>query len=785
MKSPRFQSVRLLNTDSSKNVPVKENNNSLVVYWKDIESQFEGIPLSLYTNVRFKRGRDKKLLEPLRIKRQSSEIVVQEETSSDTDIQHALSIAAVRSTVLECHELQMNEHKISQDKIDEVLNKSNAIFRAIFELQEYSIPRLFILLPQKGSKLSSLSGSRFRLYFLCECDENSTSTNGNVSQKIHFARHGGYELTRQSDFIRKYGPHVRKLLAVIQNLSKLASVAIPVLNLADLCDEARKWLDITKDGILPLIDFTSKCLIENLQSASDGFTDIFPPPLNGPELRILNTFIAGKDNSQTLGNLFRTLTPEGNVKWVCEEHFQENVKDWDVAAFRSSIAQFNGKLELALGRVTVNLKLETVEKFYEIFNRHAAFIQELVVTMEWKPTTSHLKELRNAIKSSKVESLIVYCKPEKGLSNRSAIDSFNLSRKAYPLMQLMSVVNIADSFPDGRLRNLVVHGLRDVLQDSKYIPISNRLHSLGMDCKAFSWKDKGKLFKLLLGASHLTKLILSSGTLDTAREMAKELAIHGSKLTTVEVDTESNDRAVFHIESGNISTVDVTLGNAALKEVASWGDIKHLKVRYRVEQGDHGILQEIFSNCQSLTDLEIECPVEKFCSMFQLLSAAAKDHQAFRSVRFHDSESELLTTNIWNAFETTTLQLQPENETLLGFELAFWLFGWVPSKAVVLTPITDDQMATLHKRVQSDKTSSRLQELHLNISLLTSKGLSLLETLLGQLELNALKLTGSHESSEELLRIINTHGAKTTFQNMDFTNSSQLSPNQSVLSSSM
>ncbi|CAF5223450.1 unnamed protein product, partial [Rotaria magnacalcarata] len=46
-------------------------------------------------------------------------------------------------------------------------------------------------------------------------------------------------------------------------------------------------------------------------------------PLQGAELRELDTYLELVDNKRSLGNLYRIVTADGHVRWVCLEHYDE------------------------------------------------------------------------------------------------------------------------------------------------------------------------------------------------------------------------------------------------------------------------------------------------------------------------------------------------------------------------------------------------------------------------------------------------------------------------------
>ncbi|KAG0221088.1 hypothetical protein BGX31_010196 [Mortierella sp. GBA43] len=71
------------------------------------------------------------------------------------------------------------------------LLRVQALVAQTFELYEYSIPRLFVVLLQDTSSQdpTNLFSNKFRLYFLCECGGHTKLTDPKVPHDIHLAKH--------------------------------------------------------------------------------------------------------------------------------------------------------------------------------------------------------------------------------------------------------------------------------------------------------------------------------------------------------------------------------------------------------------------------------------------------------------------------------------------------------------------------------------------------------------------------------------------------------------------
>ncbi|CAF0801516.1 unnamed protein product [Adineta steineri] len=154
----------------------------------------------------------------------------------------------------------------------------------------------------------------YKLYFLCECS--------NEPHQMHVAPHTGYSIKKTREFIVKYGPYLRTTLKVAQILFKLGSLVIPQL---DTISEA---VGNGVDSILSIpnkqkemeeqLNFIEKLLDRvdhrwaHSKSAVLGQDKLRGMPLQGPDLREVETYLDIADNKRSLGNLYRTVTVDGH-----------------------------------------------------------------------------------------------------------------------------------------------------------------------------------------------------------------------------------------------------------------------------------------------------------------------------------------------------------------------------------------------------------------------------------------------------------------------------------------
>ncbi|OAQ36808.1 hypothetical protein K457DRAFT_27009 [Linnemannia elongata AG-77] len=229
-------------------------------------------------------------------------------------------------------ESKLREEQIlarQQETIDRLIvaqQRIEAILVQNYELHEYPIPRLFVILPDSYEKWDPrrFMAERFRLFFLCECGDHcnpstgSTTSSGQltiaaadsstpipVRSSIHLANHEGYELSRPTEFFDRYGAYVLGMLRILKHCLAVAAVAAPAVALVessvkDAMDGVKSISERTVMAVDMSIDFLKQKLDEN--AAADGVAatnamtqeeDMFSglAALEGADLRRLDSFL--------------------------------------------------------------------------------------------------------------------------------------------------------------------------------------------------------------------------------------------------------------------------------------------------------------------------------------------------------------------------------------------------------------------------------------------------------------------------------------------------------------
>ncbi|KAF8985225.1 hypothetical protein BGZ52_011248 [Haplosporangium bisporale] len=384
-------------------------------------------------------------------------------------------------------------HRLVQqanDRLVLVHKKVEAILVQNYELHEYPIPRLFVILPDMessqwmdrdgvgggggggGGGMATLKKwiprltDKFRLYFLCECGEHakadSTTTMPEDASSIshnntHLANHEGYEISRPSDFMDRYGPYVLGMLQVLRTCltaAALVSPAVAHLPLMDGLDKVASNVCRSVEDTVKAVEF-SICFLEtklatDLDSNSTGgpqssssfasldstsFRDL--KALEGSDLRRLGSFLRNKDEDKVLGNLYRITTPEGHVKWVCLEHYRASYREASMRAFLQVVEQAHGTFEPQLRKVTLTLPSFTIAQDFFQRLETAPAVNEMDVTLGWGFTGSELKRLVQGVRQSNVRFCSIDLKDEASPASLTEIRIPGKGGKYSPLLDMM------------------------------------------------------------------------------------------------------------------------------------------------------------------------------------------------------------------------------------------------------------------------------------------------------------------------------------------------------------
>ncbi|CAF1229557.1 unnamed protein product [Adineta steineri] len=198
----------------------------------------------------------------------------------------------------------------------------------MYELNEYTTPRHFFILKVENDNqgireiVNNLLQHEYKLYFLCDCSDDPNER--------HSAPHDGYLIKEPAKLIADYGSYIRTTLNIIKTALPIIGhiIGLQIHKAPALISEVASSLDTCT--LMTKINE-----VENLldQAEEKSFTTSTSKevkamshhlPLHGAPLRELVNYLEGVDNKNSLGNLYKKITDDGHVRWVCLEHYDTN-----------------------------------------------------------------------------------------------------------------------------------------------------------------------------------------------------------------------------------------------------------------------------------------------------------------------------------------------------------------------------------------------------------------------------------------------------------------------------
>ncbi|KAG0003988.1 hypothetical protein BGZ80_011109 [Entomortierella chlamydospora] len=295
----------------------------------------------------------------------------------------------------------LQNQKLIQDRLALIQQKAEAILVQNYEMLEYTIPRLFIVLPENSTSSDPMAifRTKFRLHFICECGEHTKAPGSTIPHHPHLAEHEGYVVNKPTEFFEKYGPFLMAMLQLIKVRTSIAGHVMPALaslKVVDVIDSTLSAVDSVTKSAIAGVEYSIKYLEENctrIQNSSidgdpralqDDFSSYLArvEGLEAVDLRQLGLYLETSSDN-LLGNLYRMTTDKGHVKWVCIDHYRTTYKERDQQAFANTVQMNGGSYEPQLGQVVVSLgsKIRANEFLDALAN--ARSVGDLDITFDW------------------------------------------------------------------------------------------------------------------------------------------------------------------------------------------------------------------------------------------------------------------------------------------------------------------------------------------------------------------------------------------------------------------
>ncbi|KAF9370470.1 hypothetical protein CPB97_002715, partial [Podila verticillata] len=436
---------------------------------------------------------------------------------------------------------QMQQQVLDQPAI--IQGQKHALPRQTSELHEYPIPRLFIVLPEETatSDHASTLNSQFRLYFLCECSEHTkvlSSDNTCIPHHIHLAKHEGYDLQRPNEFFQMYGWYMLTVLEMIKYGVTIPGFIVPTLSTVNASGSIQIFEDSLNiisesdinQSIKYLQQFASNISVNQGSAKVDeanSFTRL--DALEGADLQYLKDFINGMDQHHVPGNLYRIVTQQGHVKWVCIDHYRLLYKELEEQALANIVKANGGIYQLQLGKVSITLgSTIRAAEFFDALAK-ARHVDDLDISFDWNCSRSDLEAFENALKNLRVSILRLDLQQCQTSLTRKL---FSKSTRHEVLLHIIEHSNV---------KTIHIVLPKDIVKLSSLPPKApTHLRKLSFEIRSLGWIGALELYQSLKTNSTLTSLHLVGTSIgDYGAQAMSEALKTNSTLTSLDLTGNS------------------------------------------------------------------------------------------------------------------------------------------------------------------------------------------------------------------------------------------------------
>lgn len=338
--------------DTIRRIPVRNINKQHYMFLQDVHDQFPRVRNFTCKGepVAFEYNEDHVRIEPAHIRASLREIIDCHKPTQNGEA--VLSIPDNQNQQIFLSRILDNTNEIRMDTkyikrtVDEILNHT-------FELAEYPMPRLFIVLPEDTPhhyNPAHLFHLKYRLHFLCECEQKD---------QRHFAFHEGYKIKRPREFFRKYGPYLSDMLTIVKYAITIGSVIIPQLSHVTsqipnvVVPKEQMFLNNLSARIGRLEQVLSEATkTQNISTNEDV------QYVEGVAFREIESFLEKTDECRSFENLYRSRAQDGHIRWLCVQHspshYCESIRIDLPKQFESLGGAFQGDVAVVQGEASIN-----------------------------------------------------------------------------------------------------------------------------------------------------------------------------------------------------------------------------------------------------------------------------------------------------------------------------------------------------------------------------------------------------------------------------------------------
>ncbi|KAG0214303.1 hypothetical protein BGX28_002411 [Mortierella sp. GBA30] len=483
--------------------------------------------------------------------------------------------SALQETIFQMQQQMHDMQKQTLDRLAIVQGQIQAVLTQTYELHEYPIPRLFIILPKPCRRRDTFSKTfvtQFRLYFLCECGKHTMTESSKTPHEIHLAKHEGYDLDRPSEFFEKYGSYVLTMMEMIKFGFTAAGIIVPALGnlkIIEGLDLVEKGLGMVNKTFGSLVDETISHIKgqQNRTGTEFGTSDENAPlnkqeVLEGADLRQLESYLKVRDECRVLGNLYRIATSEGHIKWVCIDHYRENYRATTTVHLKEVVKVNRGQFIEDEGRIEITIASRTLaNQFYGALEKARAIL-ELRIKLDWDASMEDVRALASTVTKTNIVSLAI----DGSAFTSSAFSLLSSSRRFEPIIELLS---------NGRVQSLKLSKFTNFYERvggsiSATAP-QLRILSIDSELAMTSRNDTTAFTRILNKCPQLTELAVSSDDITQAlRFIFKESPSLQSVQTLAVKSTRRNFTVVFGLQQGKIDVMEIE-ASQLVRVAYQWG----------------------------------------------------------------------------------------------------------------------------------------------------------------------------------------------------------------------
>ncbi|KAG0245650.1 hypothetical protein BGX31_006811 [Mortierella sp. GBA43] len=462
------------------------------------------------------------------------------------------------------------------------LNKKIYSILTTYEPYQESIPHLFIVIPQDISNwdITHSSTNKLRLYFLCECRDHIGVANSETPHHVHLANHKGYVVASPAEFLRQFGSYILTLHRMVKYRISMAGITVPELSVMinpnifgqdiENLDEVAAAIGYGMDKISAYVEkSSSKSKVIDECEKTGGSQALY-----STDLSRLTRFIKRRDVSKSLGSLYRAMTVDGHISWICKNHYHQ-YSSMSTQEIRSAVASVKGSINDNTGTVDVGLSSSVMaDQFYSALGK-SKIVYDLKIEFRWKITYRDLKKLHEAISKTRIGALRLRL-PDHDHDSSSSFDILNYGRLYEPILEIMSQRSIRsvtlNSTPSDFFTRSNVFSRNDDISNLRYLEMDlTCLNQIAIGLKNLTSRAPSLIcLTLSIGSSMLPAaynaimeyqtypvifkvqtMRISPPTDDVRksntdlRDLADLFRIHGSQIEALEIDPKWLDRELL------------------------------------------------------------------------------------------------------------------------------------------------------------------------------------------------------------------------------------------------